>query len=233
MIGVLGGMGPMATADFLTKLIGATPAKRDRDHIPVIVQSLPQIPDRTKAILEDGPSPLPDMISMTKKLKTAGADYGVIACNTAHHWYDNLVSATGLEFLHIADAVCIELKKRNTRPDGLGLMATPGTIGSGFYQDRLAKAGFSCHIPDSCAIERIYEGIEAIKANNLTKGHEILFKEASSFQRHRVKTVILGCTELPIILNDTSCFIDANLALANACVARSLPNYPSQSVRAA
>ncbi len=80
MIGVLGGMGPMATADFLTKLIGATPAKRDSDHIPVIVQSLPQIPDRTKAILEGGPSPLPDMISMTNKLKIAGADYGVIAC---------------------------------------------------------------------------------------------------------------------------------------------------------
>ncbi len=69
MIGVLGGMGPMATADFLTKLIGATSAKRDSDHIPVIVQSLPQFPDRTKAILEGSPSPLPHMISMTNKRK--------------------------------------------------------------------------------------------------------------------------------------------------------------------
>lgn len=222
MIGVLGGMGPMATADFLAKLVQATPAKCDFDHLPVTVQSIPQVPDRTSAILNDGPSPLPKLISMTNQLKLAGADFAVMACNTAHHWYDDLVAATNMEFIHIADAVCDELKSREGKVDVVGLMATPGTIESGFYQQKLTQAGIEHRIPSLQALKRIYLGIDAVKANDLAKGLELISSEVKELQRQHVRTIILGCTELPLILSDPKLYVDSNLALAKACVARSM-----------
>lgn len=224
MIGVLGGMGPMATADFLTKLVLATPAKCDFEHLALSLQSVPQVPDRTTAILHNGPSPLPALISMTKNLELVGVDYAVIACNTAHHWYDDLVAASNLDFLHIADAVCSELKNRNDQTDTVGLMATPGTIKSGFYQERLKKAGIRCIIPNQDSLKRIYQGIDAVKSNEMTKASDILSREAEELMLQDVKFIILGCTELSVVLNDTDKFIDSNMALAKACVARSVPD---------
>ncbi len=221
MIGVLGGMGPMATADFLSKLVIATPATQDRDHIPVIVQSIPQVPDRTSAILGEGPSPLPEMISMASKVKAAGAEFGVIACNTAHHWYDELVYASQLEFIHIADAVLNVLEKQQDKSSLIGLMATPGTIKSGFYQERLTRSGFRIHAPDSNALLRIHAGIKHVKANELEIGYSILSREIDEFHKLGVETIILGCTELSVIFEDSDKFIDSNLALAKACVVRS------------
>ncbi len=106
ILGVLGGMGPLATVDFLQKLIEETPASRDQDHIPVIAYSVPQIPDRPLAILGKGESPLPHMLEGIHTLKRAGAQAIAIACNTAHYWYDDLVLQGGLPILHIADAAC-------------------------------------------------------------------------------------------------------------------------------
>src|SRR4051812_14632246 len=102
VLGVLGGMGPLATVDFLKKLIEETPATRDQDHVPVVVYSVPQIPDRPGAILEATESPLPAMLEGVRVLKGAGAAALAIACNTAHYWYDEL-SAEGVPVVHIAD----------------------------------------------------------------------------------------------------------------------------------
>src|SRR3954471_9827880 len=108
LLGVLGGMGPLATVDFLAKLIEETPAKGDPDHVPVIVYSVPQIPDRPGAILENTESPLPAMLEGVRHLKRGGATLIAIACNTAHFWYDAL-SAEGVPIAHIADATCDDL----------------------------------------------------------------------------------------------------------------------------
>ncbi len=218
MIGVLGGMGPKATADFLMKLVDATPVNGDADHIPVVALSHPQIPDRSRAIIDGGPSPLPELISMAKILKLAGADFGVIPCNTAHHWYNDLDDHSELEFLHIVDAVCQALKDRNTDQGCVGLMATPGTIKSGFYQYRLAELGYQCHIPDEASMVRIQHGIANVKANDLKTGHQILMQEAKLLQDRNITTIILGCTELPLVLSDPELFIDSSQALAEACV---------------
>jgi aspartate racemase len=230
MIGVLGGMGPMATADFLKKLINATSAERDSDHIPFIAYSLPQIPDRTVAILDNGPSPLPYLISMSKVLKTAGADFGVIACNTAHHWYDDLIGSTDLEFIHIADAVSAALRQRELPSKKIGLMATPGTIASGFYQAHLARFGYDCQVSDDSGIELIHAGIKDVKANDLLGAYDKFMVEVEAFQRKNITTIILGCTELPLVLDNPNIFIDSNQALAEACVLKAFEKRASELV---
>src|SRR5688572_3963986 len=106
ILGVLGGMGPLATVDLLQKLIEETPATRDQDHVPFVAYSVPQIPDRPSAILSGAESPLPHMLAGIATLKNAGAGTVAIACNTAHYWYDDLVQQGGLPILHIADAAC-------------------------------------------------------------------------------------------------------------------------------
>jgi len=94
MLGVLGGMGPMATVDFLKKLVEATPAARDQDHLGVMVAQAPGIPDRTGAILGEGPDPLPAMTIALRRLEAAGATRIAIPCNTAHHWHGALQALT-------------------------------------------------------------------------------------------------------------------------------------------
>ena len=106
LLGVLGGMGPLAGIDFLAKLIAATPADRDQDHVPVILYSVPQISCRVEAVLGSGPSPLPAMAAGLDVLAGAGAEAVAIACNTAHHWYDDLARTSRVPILHIADAAC-------------------------------------------------------------------------------------------------------------------------------
>ena len=230
MIGVLGGMGPKATADFLMKLVDATPVNSDADHIPVVALFHPQIPDRSHAIINGGPSPLPELISMAKTLKSAGADFVVIPCNTAHHWYNDLVDHVELEFLNIVDAVCQALIYRGADKGSIGLMATPGTLKSGFYQHRLAELGYQCHVPNKVSIVRIQRGIEAVKANDLKAGRQILVQEVKALQDRNITTIILGCTELPLVLNDPELFIDSSQALADACVRKANNYRPSTPI---
>lgn len=94
LIGVLGGMGPLATIDFMQKVIDATPAERDQDHVPLIVYSVPQIPDRVGAACAGTDEPLPAMLAGIRTLEKAGVEAIAIACNTAHAWYDQLAAST-------------------------------------------------------------------------------------------------------------------------------------------
>jgi aspartate racemase len=129
-IGILGGMGPAATVDFLTKIVAATPAHCDQEHIPVIVWSDPRTPDRTLALLNpDSPSPVPALRDGAMALEKAGADFIAIACNTAHHWHHCIQKATTIPVLHIADVAVDELARTEVRAGGaIGLMGTNGIV---------------------------------------------------------------------------------------------------------
>jgi hypothetical protein len=115
MIGILGGMGPMATVDFMTKIIEQTPAQCDQDHLPLIVYSVPQIPDRTRSILGEGESPLPHLLRGLSVLRQAGAACIAMPCNTAHYWFDTLQRESGSVMLHIADAACQSVSRQAAR----------------------------------------------------------------------------------------------------------------------
>jgi len=142
VIGVLGGMGPAATVDFMAKLIRLTPAAREQDHLPVVVVSDPRVPDRVAPILKgEGPSPLPALREGIRRLERAGAACVAIPCHTAHAWYDQLAAATELPILHIVDAALAELERLRLPKGPLGLLATQATLEAGLYQGRLAAAG--------------------------------------------------------------------------------------------
>ena len=224
LLGVLGGMGPLATVDFLSKLIEETPAERDQDHIPLIAYSVPQIPDRPAAILRNGPSPLPAMLEGVRVLKQAGAIAIAIPCNTAHYWYDDIARAAAVPVLHIADAACDALERHDVHAERVGLMGTDGTIAAGFLQSRLRSRSVTpvLNTPEEQA-QCVLPAIAAVKAHDLDRAQTLAHSAFEALERRGAQAVILACTELPIAIERGSTprqvmAIDATRALAQACV---------------
>ena len=224
-LGVLGGMGPLATADFLKKLVAVTPAQRDRDHIPVIVYSVPQIPDRVGPIMrEQGESPLPAMIEGVRTLEAAGASCIAIPCVTAHHWYDPLCQAANAPILHIADATRIALTERGLSGD-VGLLATTATLRSGFFQRRLEAAGLGLVLPtEEMMHELVLPAIACVKRHDMSGALRLARYAVEGLLARDVQAVVLACSELPAAIESVEpdvaarC-VDPLAALAQACVA--------------
>ena len=224
MLGVLGGMGPLATADFLAKVAAATPATRDQDHIPLIAWSVPQMPDRVPAILHGAASPLPAMLAGIHTLKAAGARAIAIACNTAHYWFEQLQSEGGLPILHIADAALLEARRRAPHTKIIGLLATSGTIAAGFYQASFEAAGFAVLLPPPADQALLHESIAKVKSNATPEATALAEVVAQRLLANGADILIAGCTELPIALVGCDAklaprIVDATAALAGACVA--------------
>lgn len=225
LLGVLGGMGPLAAADFLAKLAAETPATRDQDHIPYIAWGVPQIPERPAAILQNGESPLPHMLRGIAALKQAGATTVAIACNTAHYWYDDLVRHGGLPILHIADAVCDLLAARGLTTGTVGLLGTDGTVAAGFFQQRFAARGLNCVVSSRRDQDTlVLPAIACVKANDLPRAHELAVRAVLRLQADGAQAVVLACTETPLAIEYagspvTPHCVDATRALARACVA--------------
>jgi len=224
-LGVLGGMGPMATVDFLHKLVDRTPATADHDHIPTITHSVPQLPDRIQAIFEGGASPLPGLIEAIETLQAAGAVCIAMPCNTAHYWYDEFAAAAKVPFLHIADATMAAIKDGDSSGIRLGLMGTRGTLKAGFFQQRFAARGIECVVTSAADQEKLVDpAIKAIKANELDRATPLLERAAESLLEQGATTVVLACTEIPVVLHrfkpalQARC-IDVTIALADACIA--------------
>ena len=224
-LGLLGGMGPAATVDVLNKIIAATPAARDQDHLPILVRCVPQIPDRTEALLGDGLSPREALVQGARELRAAGAEVLAIACNTAHHWYAPIRNAFNAPVLHVADAVVEELLEIGAAGP-VGLMATRGTLASGFYQEILGKAGYPLLLPTPQEqVELLDLAIAHAKASHWADAHEAAHHAAEKLLARGADHVVLACTELPVALGATACdprLLDANTALAHACVRASL-----------
>lgn len=220
MLGILGGMGPLATVDFLAKLVAATPSARDQDHVPVLAYSVPQIPERVPAILGRGPSPLPAMLEGVGVLVRGGARAIAIPCHTAHHWYDALAAAAQVPVLHIADAAIAELGAARR----VGLVATAGTIASGFYQRRLAASGRECLLPEASQLrESIAEGIGLVKAGQAAQARAPFLAVVEALAAAGAERVLLACTEVPVGLAAAGAALppsalDPTDALARACV---------------
>ena len=225
MLGVLGGMGPLATADFYEKLIAQTPAVRDQEHVPVVIYAVPQVPDRTAALLHGGASPLPALLAGLRTLTTAGARTIAIPCNTAHAWYDELAAASPVPILHIADAAA-DAAVRIAGPGArLALVATSGTLAAGIYPRRFAARGFACATPtDPEMRDLVMPGIARVKAGAVAEGGQLLERAVGALLERGAGAVVLGCTEVPVALDRidsplrAKC-VDATAALAAACVA--------------
>lgn len=205
-LGVLGGMGPAATVDFLNKLISLTEASCDQDHVPVVAMSDPRIPDRSAAIEGRGPSPEPMLIALLSRLETAGADLIAIPCNTAHHWFDALQAASSVPLLSIIDAVLETILSSAPSDSQVGILATEGTILANLYHQPLIAAGYLPEALDPVWRDRFVEGgIRQIKAGNTPAGLVLLEKALEELTRIGCRHAILGCTEVSVAFgNDRS-----------------------------
>jgi aspartate racemase len=220
MLGVLGGMGPMATVDFLAKFVARTPAANDQGHIPFLVSSNPHIPNRTNAILQNGPSPFAEMAKGIALLERAGATALAIPCNTAHHWYEDLQATTRVPIIHIVDAVVNALRARSLPAGRIGLLATRGTIHARVYERRLERQGLETIVPDEYDQQRLMAAIDAVKAGETRDGSRTVSSVAAELRRRGAGAVIVACTELPLLVrqNAERDMVDATESLALACV---------------
>jgi|JI9StandDraft_1071089.scaffolds.fasta_scaffold150646_1 aspartate racemase len=221
-IGVLGGMGPAATIDFMAKVRSATPAIRDQDHIPLIVYCVPQIPDRSAAVLAHSDAPLPHLLDGVRVLQDAGVHAIAIACNTAHHWHAPMQASSRVPILHIADAVRRLIVQREQPGLRVALMGTPGTRESRLYDHMLSADCGDLLFPDAQAQDAIDRAIASVKAGQMALAREASAQAAGLLLGEQgADLLLLACTELPIAMQDSvyadRC-IDATQALAQACV---------------
>jgi len=198
-IGILGGMGPEATAELFLRIIRAAKAKRDQDHPRVIIYSNSKIPDRTGAILHGGPSPLPMMVETGRILQRAGADFLIMPCNTAHHYFQELQEALEVPVLHM-----IDLSARVAQALGVGrvgLLATDGTLATGLYQESYGRFQVETLAPSPQDQKRVMEAIYThIKAGDLEGGRKLILEVSRALIQEGAEAVVCGCTEVSLVL---------------------------------
>jgi aspartate racemase len=228
VVGVLGGMGPAATADFYDKLVRATPATTDQHHLRVVVWSDPTVPDRSAAIVGDGPDPTPWLLRGARVLTGAGAGLIAVPCNTAHAFLATVEEQIGVPIVHMIDQAVRVVVEHAPRPRRVGLLATTGTVRAGLYQDWFARAGVDVVLPTSNEQEDLVaSAIQAVKAGR--RGREVTGLLADAGQRlarRGAQVLISACTEIPLVFDErhTSLpVIDPTWVLAHAVVAAAFP----------
>jgi aspartate racemase len=229
-VGVVGGVGPLATVDFMSKVVRLTEAARDQDHIKMIVEQNPQIPDRTEHLLRNGTDPTIALFATCKRLEAAEADLIAIPCNTAHAFVDRMQTHLRIPVLNMLDETMAQVATCHFG-QLVGLLATSGTVESGVYAAAAARVGVRMIVPDDqhqqLVMESIY-GATGVKAG-FTEGQcrEDLRKAIVHLAERGAGVIVLGCTELPLLFPQSSDFdtdgttvvlLDPTMLLAAACV---------------
>lgn len=221
-IGILGGMGPLATADLLRKITLHTRAACDADHIRVFIDSNPAIPDRTAAILSGGADPVPEMTHALRSLEKCGADCIIMPCNTAHYFLPRLQALTGIPFISMLEATA---KACATAYPGktAAILGTRGTLKTRLYHDALAAQGVPALTPDEAEQDELMRLIyDVVKANRpLAPEAQAWASLLEGLCARGADYFILGCTELPLLadtLPHPGPFIDPTAELARAAI---------------
>lgn len=225
-IGVLGGMGPEATVELLYRIIKVTPAKRDQDHLRILVDNNPKIPDRTAAILGHGADPFPQMAETAKNLERAGANFIIIPCNAAHHYLRRLQDVISIPILNMIELTVQTISDDFPEVKAAGLMAATGTLKAQLYDRILANAGIKVLVPDNNLQEEIMKAIYKIKAGcEAVKVKRYFVKSAKNLIRKGAEVIVNGCTEISIALKNGDLpvpIIDPLQILAEKAVALAL-----------
>jgi len=206
ILGILGGMGPEATIELFWRIVAATPAHVDQDHLHLLIDNDPKIPDRTAAILDDGEPPLPRLTAAARRLEAAGAGCLLIPCNTAHFWLPALRETVGIPIVDMISETAQRIAVLDPRPKTVGLLATTGTVRSGLYQNALGTREIAVVTPDEPSQERVMRAIERIKGKDHAVKAELLAQAGRLIERG-AEAIVPGCTELSLLIgsDDLSC----------------------------
>ena len=219
-LGVIGGLGPIATSYFMELIIKITDAETDQEHLDMIIYNRPSIPDRTSYILDKTkPNPLPPIVDIGKTLTKEGAGYIAIPCITAHYFYDTLKKEISVPIVDIVAETVEHLKENGVR--NVGIMATDGTVTSGLFQKALERNGMTAVLPSKeCqqyVMDLIYNCVKAGKPIDMDKFDSV----KKELKNNGADAIILGCTELSLIKREYDIgagFIDAMEVLARQSI---------------
>ena len=196
VIGILGGMGPLATADLFQKITLHTAASCDQEHPRVCIDSNTNIADRTAALLHGGADPRGEMIKSAQRLESIGADLLIMPCNTAHNFYDDVAASVNIPVLHMIALTRDALKAKGVKC--AGLLATDGTVQTGIYQRTFSGSSIDLLVPEgddqAAVMDIIYNGV---KAGDMNHDATAFRKACESLIARGAEVLILGCTELP------------------------------------
>ncbi len=199
VIGILGGMGPEATVELFWKIIKATPVKREQEHLRIIIDNNPKIPERTMAVLGKGESPLDEMTRTALNLEKAGAEIIVMPCNTAHHYLDELRRNVQVPVIDMIWETANYISQQFAEMKKVGLLATTGTVRAGLYQGKLDPR--EVLLPDEASQDKVMELIFNVK---LGHPREPMQKKAARLAQPLIdrgaEAIIAGCTELSLVL---------------------------------
>jgi aspartate racemase len=230
IIGILGGMGPEATADLFGRIIRETSARKDQDHLRVIIDNNPKIPDRTAAILGEGVSPLPEMVKTAKNLEKAGADFIIMPCITAHYYYEELRKSVKIPVLNMVELTAQNISKDFPKAKRAGLLGTTGTVNGKLFDKSLGKFGVEMIYPSDSFQRKIMEAIyDYIKAGKILEGRKIVVDVANHLIELGADVIICGCTETSLVLKNgdiTKPVVDPVQILAQTAVKIALGRMP-------
>lgn len=223
-LGIIGGMGPEATVDLQARIIRATPARDDADHLRVLVDNNPRIPSRIAALIEGtGTSPLPALIATARGLVAAGADFLVMPCNTAHHYHAALAAAVPVPLLDMVALTVDRVQAAHGPGATVGLLASTAVIKTDLYGARCAQQGLRLICPEEDPQAALMAAIRRIKTGCLGAA-EVAALEAAGVHlaRRGAAALVVACTELSLLTDrlrvDLPCH-DAAQVLAEAAVA--------------
>lgn len=198
VIGIIGGMGPSATYDLAQKIVDNTLVTCDQDHLHVLVDCDPSVPDRTEAIMHGGPSPVPGIVATGRRLQKAGAELLLLPCNTSHHFFDEISAQLDVELLHMPRETASALAELGVRR--AAVLCTEGTRHTGVYDDALGQAGIETLYPDDAGQRLVTSLIyDYVKRGRSDFGHETVAELVAQLQDEGADACVLACTELPIV----------------------------------
>jgi aspartate racemase len=234
-LGVVGGVGPAATVDFLQKIVRSTPARRDQDHLRLLVEQNPQIPDRTEYLVGQGTDPTLALYATCKKLQAGEADLIAIPCNTAHAFVAEIQPHLGIPIMNMLTVTACHVRESFPQLRKVGLLATTGTIASGVYHRALEDCGLEAIVPPPAMQSRVMDAIygpQGVKAG-FTEGPclDDIGAVINDLIAQGIEVIVLGCTELPLLFPQSQwisssgqvvALIDPTEILAKRCVSHAI-----------
>jgi len=219
-LGIVGGMGPLATAMLFEKVATLTRVSKDQDHIRVLIDSNPMIPDRTAHIVAGGEDPRPELAATAAHLQAMGADFLIMPCNTAHYFYDEITKGLTIPFLHMVNETATYIGTHFPETQKVGILATEGTCKAGVYETALRQQGLTPLTPEPAMQQHVTDLIYGIKANQKIPIDG--FMDAVTALKDKGATCfVLGCTELSVahkLYCFTGPFVDPLTVIAKAAI---------------